>query len=110
MVKALDRVNLLNRDVKLKNMTLLDCTLEIVKMGLQLIGIQDDFRPAIPALDADPMLDLRPAFLILISTILTNEFQFNVHIFSRKNRILTPSQTRVQFSLKKSSPRGRRRR
>ena len=83
MVEAIDVMDLFNRNAALKKMNFLDNPFEIEKLGLQLTGIHRDSVPAIPAVNADSIVDLRSAFSILVSAILTNEFQFDVHIFSK---------------------------
>ena len=86
MVETIDIVDLFNRNAALKKMSFLHRTLEIEKLGLQLTGIHHDSVPAIPAVNADSIVDLRSALLILVSAIPTNEFQFDVHIVSEKKR------------------------
>ena len=83
MVKAGEAVHLVNRSAKLKKMTFLDSTFEIKKVGSQFSGIHHDIRSAIDALKGYSVVDRRSAFTILVSTILTNDFQFNIHMFSK---------------------------
>ena len=75
-------MHLVNRSAKLKKMTFLDSTFEIQKVGSQFSGIHHDIRPAIDALKGYSIVDRRSAFTILVSTILTNDFQFNIHMIS----------------------------
>jgi hypothetical protein len=73
VVEAVDVVRLSNRNAKLKNMTFLDSTFEIEKVGSQFSGIQHHINPAILAANGNSIVDLRSAFTILVSTILANE-------------------------------------
>ena len=86
MAEAMDVMDLFNRNAALKKMSFLHRTFEIQKLGSQFSCIHHDFMPAIPAVNADSVVDLRSAFSILVSAILTNEFQFDVHIVSEKKR------------------------
>ena len=93
---------LFNRNGELKKTILFDSTFEIEKVGSQFGGIYHDSIPTIPAADADSIVKPRSAFSILVSTILANDFQFDVHIFSenRLHRIIKCFQIRVQLSPK----------
>jgi hypothetical protein len=82
VVEAVGVVNLFDRNVELKKMAFLDSTFEIEKVDSQFSGIHHDIRPAIVAANANSIVDLRSGFSILVSTILTNDFKFDIHIFS----------------------------
>ena len=76
---------LFDRNVEFKNMTVPDSAFEIENVGSHFRGIHDDIRPAIAAANADSIVDLRSAFPILVTTIPTNKFPFNVHRFSESS-------------------------
>ncbi len=71
--------DLFNRNVELKQMSFLDSTFEIEESGSQFSAIQHDVTPAIPASHGDSIFDLGSALLILESTILADDFHFDVH-------------------------------
>ena len=84
-------VNLFDCNDELKNMTFLNSTFEIDKVGSQLSCIQHDFSPTILATNGNPIFDLRSGSPILVSTILTDESKFDVHIVSEKNDAKPPT-------------------
>jgi len=86
MVEAMDVMDLFNRNAALRKMSFLYSMFEINKVGLQLSGIHHDSVPAIPAPNADCIVDLRSAFSILVSAIPANQFQFDVHVISESKR------------------------
>ena len=94
---------LFNRNGELKKTILFDSTFEIEKVGSQFGGIYHDSIPAIPAADADSIVNLRSASSILVSTIRADDFQFDVHILPKNKQcciMIIFFQIRVQLSPK----------
>ncbi len=79
-------MHLFNCDAELKRMTFLDRTFKVEKVDSQFGGIHHDSIPTIPAADADSVVEPRFDFSILVSTILADNLQFDVHIFSKNKQ------------------------
>ncbi len=76
-------MKLFNHNCELRNVTLLDGMLEVEESRPQSVPLQCDLIPAILAVNNNLVLDMRSALSILVSTIRTSNFQFEVHMFSK---------------------------
>lgn len=103
VVETVDVVTLFDRNVELKNMTFLNSTFEIEKVSSHFSGIHHGISPAISAANGNPIVDRRSALTTLVSTILTNDRQFDVHVVSENqtrysyNRMF-PGQCPIEFN------------
>ena len=77
-------MRLLNRNDELRKVPLLDGTFKTEEVSSQSIAFQCDLIPAILALNNDLVVDLRSVFSILVSTIWTSNFQFEIHMFPER--------------------------
>ena len=82
MGEAINIVNLFYCNAKLRKMTFLGSAFVIEKVVSQFIGIQYDLTSAIPAQNGSSLVGPRFAYQIPVSTIPTDEFKFEVHLFS----------------------------